>query len=159
MGMINRCNIATLQLMFWAYCAVMGMSLSNIFLLYSGASIVRVFLITAATFGSMSLYGYSTKRDLTKIGSFLYMGLIGIIIASIVNIFMKSAGLYYALSYISVVVFIGLTAFDLQKLKSLYYQLNEDDSRSRAAISGALNLYLDFINLFLSLLRIIGDRR
>ena len=159
MGMINRCSMGTLQLMFWGYCLVMGMSLSDILLMYSGASITRVLLITAATFGTMSLYGYTTKRDLTQIGSFLYMGLIGVIIASIVNIFMKSSGLYYALSYISVAVFVGLTAYDMQKLKSLYYQLGGEEARGRAAISGALSLYLDFINLFLSLLRIMGDRR
>lgn len=159
MGMINRCSIGTLQLMFWAYCAVMGISLSNVFLLYSGASITRVFLISAATFGALSLYGYTTKRDLTKIGSFMYMGLIGLIIASVVNIFMQSSGLYFALSYIGVVVFLGLTAYDMQKLKSIYYELGSEDSLSRAAIAGALSLYLDFINLFLSLLRIMGDRK
>ncbi|MBP5353287.1 MAG: Bax inhibitor-1/YccA family protein [Alphaproteobacteria bacterium] len=159
MGMLQRSSIGALQLMFWAYCAVMGLSCADILLLYSGASITRVFLITAATFGSMSLYGYTTKRDLTNIGSFLYMGVWGLIIASIVNMFMHSAALYYALSYISVVIFVGLTAYDMQKLKSLYYQMGGEEEQHRVAIAGALNLYIDFINLFLSLLRIMGDRR
>ena len=159
MGMLQRSSIGALQLMFWAYCAVMGLSCADILLLYSGASITRVFLITAATFGSMSLYGYTTKRDLTSIGSFLYMGVWGLIIASIVNMFMHSAALYYALSYISVAIFVGLTAYDMQKLKSLYYQMGGEEEQHRVAIAGALNLYIDFINLFLSLLRIMGDRR
>lgn len=159
-AMVQRASSSAVKLMFFAFSFVMGMSCANILLLYSGESITRVFLITAATFGAMSLYGYSTKRDLTGIGSFLYMGLWGIIIASLVNIFMKSTGLYYAVSYISVVVFVGLTAYDMQKLKELYYGVSADEeSRNKVAISGALNLYLDFINLFLSLLRIMGDRR
>ena len=158
-SMMMRASSSALRLMFFAFSFVMGMSCANILLMYSGESITRVFLITAATFGAMSLYGYTTKRDLTSIGSFLYMGLWGVIIASLVNIFMKSTGLYYAISYISVVVFVGLTAYDLQKLKSLYYSISDEESHTKVAISGALNLYLDFINLFLSLLRIMGDRR
>ena len=119
-----------------------------------------MFLITSATFGAMSLYGYTTQRDLTKLGSFLFMGLIGLIIASIVNIFMKSPALYWALSYIGVAIFVGLTAFDVQKIKENYYAMHHSDEMAhKAAISGALSLYLDFINLFIYLLRIMGDRR
>lgn len=158
-GVINRCRATTLQLIFWGYCALMGLSLSNILLVYSGASVTRVFLISAATFGSMSLYGYTTKRDLTKVGSFLYMGVWGLIIASLVNIFMQSYTIYYVVSYIGVVVFVGLTAYDLQKIKSLYYDISDTEGRQKVAIAGALNLYLDFVNLFLSLIRIMGDRR
>lgn len=159
-AMMTRASSSKLRLMFFAFSFLMGMSCSNILLAYSGESITRVFLITAATFGGMGLYGYTTKRDLTGIGSFMYMGLWGIIIASIVNIFMQSTGLYYAVSYISVAVFVGLTAYDMQKLKALYYGVSSDEeSRHKVAISGALNLYLDFINLFLSLLRLMGDRR
>ena len=159
-AMMSRAGISKLRLMFFAFSFVMGMSCANILLMYSGESITRVFLITAATFGAMSLYGYTTSRDLTGIGSFMHMGLWGIIIASIVNIFMASSGLYYAISYISVAVFVGLTAYDVQNLKSLYYGVaNDEESRNRIAVSGALSLYLDFINLFLSLLRLMGDRR
>ena len=159
-AMMTRANSSKLRLMFFAFSFLMGMSCANILLAYSGESITRVFLITAATFGGMGLYGYTTKRDLTGIGSFMYMGLWGIIIASIVNLFMQSTGLYYAVSYISVAVFVGLTAYDMQKLKALYYGVSSDEeSRHKVAISGALNLYLDFINLFLSLLRLMGDRR
>lgn len=157
--MMTRASSSSLQLMFWAFSAVMGLSMSNILIVYTASSITRVFLITAATFGAMSLYGYSTKRDLTAMGSFMMMGLWGLIIASLVNIFLQSTGLYYALSYLSVVVFVGLTAYDMQKLKSLYYSTGEDEFRNKVAISGALELYLDFINLFISLLRIMGDRR
>jgi len=145
------------QSIFWLFSALMGASLSWICLAYTGHSITRVFLITAGTFGAMSIYGYTTDRDLTKIGSFLFMGLIGLIIASIVNIFMQSTALYWALSYIGVVIFVGLTAFDVQRIKQMYYYSNE--AAARYAISGALSLYLDFINLFLYLLRIFGDRR
>lgn len=157
--MMTKASTSTLLLMFFGFSAVMGMSCANIFLVYTTASITRVFLISAATFAAMGLYGYTTKRDLTNIGSFMYMGLFGVIIASIINIFLKSAGLYYALSYISVAVFVGLTAYDIQKLKSLYYGIHGEENQHRVAISGALSLYLDFINLFMSLLRFMGDRR
>ncbi|MDO4161420.1 MAG: Bax inhibitor-1/YccA family protein [Pseudomonadota bacterium] len=150
---------AAAQLMFWAFSAIMGISMANVMLLYTAESITRVFLITAATFGGMSLLGYTTKKDLTSIGSFLYMGLWGIIIASIVNIFMKSSGVYYAISYLSVLIFTGLTVYDVQKIKMMYYSADDNDTLTRKAIVGALELYLDFINLFLSLLRILGDRR
>lgn len=153
-------SLGAVQFTFWLFSALMGASLSWVCLAYTGAAITRVFLITAATFGSLSLYGYTTNRDLTKIGSFLFMGLIGLIIASIVNIFMQSAALYWALSYIGVAIFVGLTAFDAQRIKQMYYYGDgSGDMTARFAISGALSLYLDFINLFLYLLRIFGDRR
>lgn len=158
--MLSNKSLGAVQFTFWLFSALMGASLSWICLAYTGATITRVFLITAATFGSLSLYGYTTNRDLTKIGSFLFMGLIGLIIASIVNIFMQSSALYWALSYIGVAIFVGLTAFDAQRIKQMYYYgEGSDEATARFAISGALSLYLDFINLFLYLLRILGDRR
>lgn len=157
---VNRGTIAQVQAMFWGFSALMSVSLAPIFLIYTGASITRVFLITAATFGALSLYGYTTKKDLSGWGSFLFIGLIGLIIASIVNFFMQSPGLYYALSYIGILIFAGLTAYDTQNLKNMYYQSGMGgDTADRIAISGALSLYLDFINMFLYLLRLLGDRR
>ena len=157
---VQNKSLGAVQSMFWVFSALMGASLASIFLLYTAASMTRVFLITAATFGAMSLYGYTTKRDLTKLGSFLFMGLIGLIIASIVNIFMQSSAVYWALSYIGVVIFVGLTAFDAQKIKESYYAVRgSDEFAGKMAVSGALSLYLDFINLFMFLLRIMGDRR
>ena len=138
----------------------MGVSLAPIFFVYTGSSIARIFLITAATFGSLSLYGYTTKKDVSGWGAFLFMGLVGVIIASIVNIFMKSTGLGYALSYITVFIFAGLTVYDTQTLKSMYYANSmTEDGEQRGAVAGALSLYLDFINMFMALLRIFGDRR
>lgn len=157
---VNKGTLAQVKAMFWGYSALMSISLAPIFLIYTGASIARVFLITAATFGSLSLYGYTTKKDLSGWGSFLYIGLFGLIIATIVNFFMQSTGLYYALSYIGIFIFAGLTAYDTQNLKSMYYQSGfGGDIADRIAISGALSLYLDFINMFLYLLRLMGDRR
>ena len=158
-AVINRGSVAATQTMFWAFSAVMGLSLATVAITYTASSIARVFLITSATFGAMSLYGYSTKRDLTGIGSFLYMGVWGLVIASIVNIFMQSSGLMYAISYIAVAVFTGLTAYDVQNIKNLYYHGNSAESSAKLAVSGALSLYLDFINLFMSLLTIMDDRR
>ena len=158
-AILAKGSMGAAQAMFWAFSVVMGMSLADIGLLYTGDSIVRVFLITAATFGGMSLLGYTTKIDLTRVGTFMYMGLWGIIIASIVNIFLKSSGLYYAISYIAVLVFTVLTAYDVQAIKNMYYASDDEDSMSRKAISGAMNLYLDFINLLLYLMRILGDRK
>lgn len=158
-AVINRGSVAATQTMFWAFSAVMGLSLATVAITYTASSIARVFLITSATFGAMSLYGYSTKRDLTGIGSFLYMGVWGLVIASIVNIFMQSSGLMYAISYIAVAVFTGLTAYDVQNIKNLYYHGNSAESSAKLAVSGALSLYLDFINLLMSLLTITGDRR
>lgn len=157
---LQKGTVQQVQAVFWGYAGLMGVSLTPILLAYTGSSITRVFLITASTFGALSLYGYTTKKDLTGMGSFLIIGVFGLIIASIVNFFMNSAGLYYAISYITVLIFAGLTAYDTQKLKSIYYsQANAGEWADKSAIAGALSLYLDFINMFLALMRILGDRR
>src|ERR1700733_4410006 len=137
----------------------MGLSLGGIFLVYSGASIARVFFITAATYGAMSLYGYTTRADLAKFGAFLCMGLIGIVIASLVNIFLRSGGLQLAISIIGVLVFVGLTAYDTQRIKEMYLDSDSDEIADKKAVMGALALYLDFINLFMMLLQLFGQRR
>ena len=155
---INKLSTVAMQSLFWAYAAVMGLSLSSIFMVYTDASIAKVFFITAATFGAMSLYGYTTKRDLTGVGNFLIMGLIGLIIASLVNIFLQSSMLDFAISAIGVLVFVGLTAYDTQKIKESYSASFGAEVLAKGAIMGALNLYLDFINLFLMLLRLFGNR-
>ena len=160
MSFMRSMKTSTLQLCFWAFSGVMGLSLASIFLVYTGESVARVFFITAATFGGMSMLGYTTKKDLTGMGHFLIMGVWGLIVASIVNLFMHSTGLSMVISYAGVLIFTGLIAYDTQKLKDIYYQVGgHADSLARASIMGALNLYLDFINLFVSLLRIMGDRR
>ncbi len=156
---IQKMSVATAQLTFWGYSALMGVSLTTIFVAYTSQSITQVFFITAATFGAMSLYGYTTKRDLTGMGSFLFMGLIGIVIASIVNIFIGSSALGFAISILGVLIFTGLTAYDTQKIKEMYFEGDDNTTAGRKAIMGALSLYLDFINLFLMLLRLFGDRR
>ncbi len=156
---INKLAPATAQLLFWMFAAVMGLSLSSIFLIYTGQSITQVFFISAATFGATSLYGYTTKRDLTSIGSFLIMGLFGLIIASIVNIFLQSSGLGFAISIIGVLIFVGLAAWDTQKIKESYSNAFGADVLTKNAVMGALSLYLDFINIFLFLLRIMGNNR
>jgi FtsH-binding integral membrane protein len=156
---INKMQASTAQAVFWAFAAVMGLSLSNIFLVYTGASVTRVFFITAGTFAGMSLYGYTTKRDLTGMGSFLMMGLIGLIIASVVNMFMQSSAMHFVISVLGVLIFVGLTAYDTQKIKSVYEEADGVEVMTKKAIMGALTLYLDFINLFLMLLRLFGDRR
>lgn len=144
----------------WIFSAIMGLSLTSIFVVYTSSSIIRTFFITSATFAGMSLYGYTTKRNLMGLGQFLMMGLIGIIIASIVNIFMKSAGMEFMISIIGVLVFTGLTAYDVQKLKHTYdYVGVNSDAQEKVAIIGALNLYMDFINLFLMLLRFMGNNK
>jgi FtsH-binding integral membrane protein len=155
---INKMNVGTAQIVFWAFAAVMGLSLSSIFLVYELGSIAKVFFITAATFGAMSLYGYTTKRDLTGMGNFLMMGLIGIIIASIVNIFMQSGMMEFVISVVGVLIFTGLTAYDTQKIKESYSEHYGSDVMAKNAIMGALSLYLDFINLFMMLLRLFGNR-
>ena len=145
---------------FILYAALMGVTFSAVFLTYTAASITSTFLVTAGTFGAMSLYGYTTKKDLTAWGSFLFMGLIGIILASVVNIFMASSTLSWVITYAGVLIFVGLTAYDTQKIKEMNILGNEGtDEDTKEAIRGALTLYLDFINLFLMLLRIMGDRR
>ncbi|NQU61153.1 MAG: Bax inhibitor-1/YccA family protein [Rhodospirillales bacterium] len=156
---INKMKASTAQAVFWGFAGVMGLSLSHIFLSYTGASIARVFFITAGTFAGMSLYGYTTKKDLTGWGSFLFMGLIGIIIASIVNIFLQSSAMHFVISVLGVLIFVGLTAYDTQKIKSMYAEADGSETASKKAIMGALTLYLDFINLFVMLLRLFGDRR
>ena len=156
---INKMGYAKAQTLFWVYAGLMGLSLSSILLVYTGASIARVFFITAATFGAMSIYGYTTKRDLTKFGSFLMMGLIGIIIASIVNIFMKSSMMYFVISVLGVLIFVGLTAYDTQKIKNMYVASDSGELMGKKAVMGALTLYLDFINLMIMLLRLFGQRR
>ncbi|MFT6658608.1 Bax inhibitor-1/YccA family protein [Maritalea sp.] len=155
---INKMKFATAQLVFWGFAVAMGLSLSSIFLQYTGGSIARVFFITAGTFGAMSLYGYTTKRDLTGMGSFLMMGLIGIIIASIVNMFFQSGMLAFAISVIGVLVFVGLTAYDTQQIKMMYLESDGADTMGKKMLMGALRLYLDFINLFIMLLRLFGNR-
>ena len=156
---IRKMSAAKAQMTFWIFAALMGASLSSIFLVYTGESITRVFFITAGTFGAMSIYGYTTKRDLTKLGSFLMMGLIGIIIASIVNIFMKSTMMYFVISILGVLIFVGLTAYDTQKIKNMYLVSDSGEIMGKKAVMGALTLYLDFINLFIMLLRLFGQRR
>ncbi len=156
---LARGTLGQVRGVFWLYSVLMGFSLAPIFLVYTQASMVRVFLITAAMFGAMSIYGTVTKRDLTSMGSFLIMGLWGIIIASLVNIFMQSSALYYVLSIISVIVFTGLTAYDTQKIRQTYMSADNQDSMTRKVMIGALELYLDFINLFLALLRLMGERK
>ncbi len=156
---INKMSAAKAQTTFWIFAALMGLSLSSILLVYTGMSITRVFFICSATFGAMSIYGYTTKRDLTKLGSFLMMGLIGIIIASIVNIFMKSSMMYFVISILGVLIFVGLTAYDTQKIKNMYAASDTGELMGKKAVMGALTLYLDFINLFIMLLRLFGQRR
>ena len=156
---INRLSAGTALMLFFVYAGLLGLSLASIFLVYTGASITRVFFISAATFGALSLYGYTTQRDLTGVGSFMFMGLIGIVIASLVNIFLKSTGLDWAISIIGVIVFVGLTAYDTQRIKEMYSVNDDGTIAGRKAVMGALSLYLDFINLFLMLLRLFGDRR
>jgi len=155
---VNKMSVTAAQTTFWIFAALMGMSLASIFVIYTQESIARVFFITAGTFGAMSLYGYTTKKDLTGWGSFLMMGLIGIIIASIVNIFLASSALHFAISAIGVLVFVGLTAYDTQKIKESYNVADSGALASKKAIMGALRLYLDFINLFLMMLRLFGNR-
>jgi FtsH-binding integral membrane protein len=155
---LQKMSVGAAQAIFWAFAALMGLSLSYIFAVYTGASIARVFFITAGTFAAMSLYGYTTSRDLSGFGSFLIMGVIGIFIAMIVNIFLASSALNFAISVIGVLVFTGLTAYDTQKIKSIYSELDAADIASKKAIMGALNLYLDFVNLFIMMLRLLGNR-
>jgi FtsH-binding integral membrane protein len=156
---IQRLSTGVTQLLFWLFAAVMGLSLSSIFAVYTATSVAQVFFISAATFGAMSLYGYTTKRDLTQFGSFLFMGLIGIVLASLVNIFLHSSGLSFAISIIGVLIFVGLTAWDTQKIKESYSVGFGADVLAKGAIMGALSLYLDFINIFLFLLRMLGNQR
>lgn len=155
---INRLSVTATQALFWTFAAIMGLSLSSIMFIYTGTSVARIFFITAAMFASLSLWGYTTKKDLTGWGSFLFMGLIGIIIASVVNIFMASTAMMYAISIIGVLIFAGLTAYDTQKIKEMYYEGDGHETTTKKAVMGALRLYLDFINMFLMMLRLFGNR-
>lgn len=155
---IHAMSAATAQMAFWAFAAVMGLSLASVFLVFTGTSIARTFFITATMFGAMSLYGYTTKRDLSQFGSFLMMGLIGVVIASIVNIFLGSSALQFAISVIGVVVFVGLTAWDTQNIKEQYAENVDQESQQKLAVFGALSLYLNFVNLFQLLLSLTGQR-
>lgn len=154
----NRFSAGTLQMLFWAFAALMGVSLSTIFLVYTGGSIAATFFATAGAFAGLSLFGYTTKKDLTGFGSFLIMGVIGLLIASLLNIWLQSPGLYWAVSFLGVLIFAGLTAYDTQRLKAQYYQLQGTDFAGKAVILGALSLYLDFINMFQFLLSFLGSR-
>ncbi len=156
---LNKLSLFALQASFWGFAALMGLSLSSIFLMYTGESIAKVFFITAGMFGALSLYGYTTKRDLGPVGKFLFMGLIGILIASIVNIFMASTMMSFVISVIGVLVFAGLTAYDTQRIKDMYYEGHGQEALAKLSIMGALSLYLDFINLFMMLLRLFGSSR
>ena len=156
---LHKISFAKAQTIFWIFSGVMGLSMAYIFIAYTGASIARVFFITAGTFAGMSLYGYTTKKDLTGWGSFLFMGLIGIIIAMIVNIFLQSGMLSFIISCVGVLVFVGLTAYDTQRIKEMYYASDHPEISGKKAIMGALKLYLDFINLFIMLLHLFGQRR
>lgn len=156
---IQHMSARTAQAVFWIYAGLMGLSLASIFLQFTGASVARVFFITAGTFAAMSLYGYTTKRDLSAVGSFLFMGLIGLIIASVVNIFLASSMLHFVISVAGVIIFTGLTAWDTQKIKEMYVAGDDEEVGGKKAIMGALTLYLDFINLFIMLMHLLGERR
>ena len=156
---LHKISFSKAQALFWLFAGIMGLSMASIFLMYTPVSIARVFFITSGTFAGMSLYGYTTKKDLTGWGSFLFMGLIGIIIAMIVNIFLQSSMLGFIISCVGVLVFVGLTAYDTQKIKEMYYASDHPEISGKKAIMGALKLYLDFINLFIMLLYLFGQRR
>jgi FtsH-binding integral membrane protein len=155
---INKLSTGAAQALYWAFAVVMGLSISSIFFVYTDASIALTFFATAAAFASLSLYGYTTKRDLSGMGTFLLMGLVGIIVASIINLFWMNDTFSLAIAGIGVLIFAGLTAYDTQKIKSMYFELQGTDFLGKAAIMGALALYLDFINMFLMLLRLLGSR-
>jgi uncharacterized protein len=156
---IHKMSFGTLQIVFWAFAAVMGISLATIFATFTGSSIARVFFITAGTFAGMSLWGYTTKRDLSGMGNFLIMGLIGIIIASVVNIFVGSSAIQFAVSVLGVLIFTGLTAYDTQRIKNDYIEMRgHGEAVAKMAIMGAVTLYLDFVNLFMMLLSLFGNR-
>jgi FtsH-binding integral membrane protein len=156
---INRLSTTTAQILFWGFSVAMGLSMASIFLVYTGASIAITFFATAAAFASLSLWGYTTNRDLSGFGTFLIMGVVGLIVASIVNLFLNSGPLSLAISAIGVLLFAGLTAYDTQKIKSMYFYVAGTDMRGKAVVMGALTLYLDFINMFLFLLRLFGSQR
>ena len=156
---INSLRYSTAQALFWLYSAMVGISLASIFLMYTGTSIARIFFITSSMFGVTSLYGYTTRKDLSGMGSFMFMGLIGIVIASLLNMFMQSSAMQFVISIIAVIVFTGLTAYDTQTIKLMYYEGDGAEVMGKKALMGALRLYLDFLNLFLAMLQLMGDRR
>ncbi len=155
----QRMKSSTLQILYWAFVTTMGVGLSSVLMIYTGASVIRVFFITAIAFASLSLYGYTTKRDLSAFGTFLIMGLVGLLIASLVNIFMQSTMMHFIISAVGVLVFAGLTAFNTQQIKNTYFHVSGTGAYEHAAIMGAVTLYLDFINLFQFLLQFLGARR
>ena len=156
---VNRMQTSTLQLLFWAFAAVMGLSMSTLFIVYTGMSIAQTFFAVTAAFLGLSLWGYTTKKDLSGFGTFLIMGVVGLFVAMIINIFLRSPAMYYAISAIGVLLFAGLTAYDTQRIKSMYAYVAGTDMMGKTAIMGALSLYLDFINMFQFLLSFMGDRR
>ncbi len=156
---INRLSTSTAQALYWGFAVVMGLSLSSIFLVYTGQSIATTFFATAAAFAGLSLYGYTTKRDLSALGTFLIMGLVGLVIAMVINIFLQSSVMQMVISFVGVLLFAGLTAYDTQKIKSMYYVVAGSDMMGKSVIMGALTLYLDFVNMFTFLLQFMGDRR
>ncbi|MBW5437334.1 Bax inhibitor-1/YccA family protein [Bradyrhizobium canariense] len=156
---INTLSVSTARLLFFIYAALVGVSLSTLLHIYTSASISRVFFITAATFGALSVFGYTTRRDLSGLGTFLFMGLIGIIIATLVNLFLQSSGLDWLISIVGVGVFAGLTAYDTQRIKAMHDSRDDETTRGRKSVISALSLYLNFINLFMMLLRLVGNRR
>ena len=155
---INQMSASSARALFFAFSLAMGLSISSIMIVYTGTSIYRAFFITAAAFGGLSLVGYTTKRDLSPMGAFLWMGLIGLIVASLVNMFVHSAGFQLALSYLTVLIFAGFTAYDTQSIKEMYWQGDGYEMAAKKSVLGALNLYLDFINIFMALLNITGQR-
>ncbi len=155
---IERISGGTAQLLFWVFCTLMGLSLASVFLVFTGTSIARAFFGAAAMFAAFSLYGYTTKRDLTQFGSFLMMGLIGVVIASVINIFLGSSALQFAISIIGILVFVGLTAWDTQSIKLQYAEHHDGETRQKLAVMGALSLYLNFVNIFQLLLSLTGER-
>ena len=156
---ITRLSTAATQLLFWSFAAVMGLSLASVFLVFTGASIAQTFFATAAAFAALSLWGYTTRKDLSAFGTFLIMGLVGLIVAMLINLFLQSSALQLAISAIGVLLFAGLTAYDTQRIKGLYDQVAGTDMFGKVVIMGALSLYLDFINMFLFFLQFMGDRR
>jgi FtsH-binding integral membrane protein len=155
----QKFSTATLQAMFWGFAVLMGLSLSTVFLIYTGGSIAATFFATSGAFAGLSLFGYTTKKDLSAFGSFLIMGVVGLLVASLLNIWLQSPGLYWAISFLGVLIFAGLTAYDTQRLKEQYMHVRGTDWAGKAIVMGALNLYLDFINMFLFLLRFMGASR
>ena len=155
---INRLSTGTAQALFWAFATVMGLSMASIFLVYTGTSIAQTFFATAAAFAGLSLYGYTTKRDLSAFGTFLIMGVVGLLVASVINIFLQSSAMAFAISAIGVLLFAGLTAYDTQRIKSMYAYVAGSDMQGKVVIMGALSLYLDFVNMFTFLLNFMGSR-